>query len=85
MKTNYLEIVEQLNQELYDKHKEDYYYFTFRSSGYVDSIWFNDECLWDSENNEREFIEKDNDYEPLLPFVKKKFNEYIKELSKLKL
>lgn len=85
MKTNYLEVVEELNQELYDKHKEEIYLFNYRSYGWCEAIFFEDTCLWDSDNDGREFIEEINDYEPLLPFIKKEFNKHIKHLSKLKL
>ena len=85
MKTNYLEVVEQLNQELYDKHKEQFLVFTLVSTGDWSGIKFGDYCIWDTENNEREWIYEEEDYEPLLPYIKKLFNSHIKHLSKLKL
>lgn len=85
MKTNYLEVVKQLNQELYDKHYITDYDFEYRSNGYYDAIYFLDKCIWYSDEDDRKFIEEINDYEPLLPFVRKKFNIFIDSVSKLKL
>ena len=40
--------------------------------------------LWDSENDERTFNEETNNYEPLLPYIKAKFNQYADLIYKLK-
>lgn len=85
-----LEVVEILNEELCEKipNNQTDFFFYF-SSGYCEAILFNnDESLWDSDNDEREWIEGEDNhssqYEDLLLFVKKKFNQYIDRLNKLK-
>lgn len=79
----YLELVVELNQEMYDTHGEEETQFFYTSSGFIDIIGFGDIMLWNSEEDYREWIEEKNDYEPLKPFLKKKLKEYGKKLVKL--
>lgn len=90
MKDQILQAVEKLNQNLWDRFEDNnqvdsFYYIT---SGLVDSVFFNDECLWCSENDDRERIEgvdnRSGQYEEFLPFIKKKFNEYVDRITKFK-
>jgi len=88
MKTElgYLELVGELNDEMYNIHGDDtmeQWFYT--SSGYIDIIGFGDIVLWNSEDNERKWIEKKNDYEPMIPFLKKTLRNYgsfLKKISK---
>lgn len=86
MNNEYLKIIDELNNELYEKFGEDVtvYNFSYCTNGYADTIFFNEMMIWNSEIDEREFIEEINDYEPLKPHIKKIFNEEIEKLSKLK-
>jgi len=79
------QVVEELNNYLYDKYGEEEHQFQFSSNGYWNSILFNGYMIWSSEIDLRKFNDDTKDYEPLLTHIKKKFNNYIKELSKLKL
>lgn len=85
-----LEVVEELNNDLAERFPDNQLdFFFYVSSGYCDAILFNnDESIWDSENDEREWIEGEDNrsgqYEDLLPFVKKKFNQYLERINKLK-
>ena len=80
-----IEVVEELNQELFDKKKETNHQFYFMTNGYIDYILFDREVIWNSEDDGREFREETNDYEPMLPFIKKQFKIYAKEVNNLKL
>ena len=48
-----IDIIERLNCELEDKG-ETYHRFNYRSYGYYNYVFFEDELLWDSDNDERE-------------------------------
>lgn len=78
---NYLKLVEELNEELYDKHGDVEGQFFFMANGYIDIIGFGDITLWHSEDDDRKFIEKKDDYEPLKPYIKRKLKEYGKLLT----
>lgn len=80
---NYLEVINELNEELFEKHGADSE-FEYRTNGSYDAICFRDVIIWDSENDGREFIEEEDNYEPFIPYIKREFNKYIKDLSKLK-
>lgn len=81
---DYIEIVRELNVELYEIHNEEYQSFSYMSNGYYDAVYFEEHVLWDSENDNREFIEETNDYEPFLPFIKREFNNWVDKLNSLK-
>jgi hypothetical protein len=83
--TDYTETVRSLNAELSDKFHEDYRGFSYVTNGYYDIIKFDDEYLWNSDDDERQWIETKGDYEDLETFIRKQFKKYVKELNKLKL
>jgi hypothetical protein len=84
MKENYLEIIRELNEALWEENGVDTLYFSYSTEGNIDVIEFMDVHLWDSENDERTFNEETNNYEPLLPYIKAKFNQYADLIYKLK-
>jgi len=82
---DFVEIVNELNQEIYEKHGDIEDCFYYSSDGYCDVFGFGDKMLWNSENDDREFNEELNDYEPFKPFIIKEFNSWIDNLSSLKI
>jgi hypothetical protein len=81
----YIDIVNELNDNLYKIFGDDIeYFFSYETNGYIDVILFGDHILWNSDNDDRMFIEEKNDYEPLSPFIKKQFNQYVDMLNKMK-
>lgn len=84
MKTqDFITIINELNDDFQDELTNSQHSFNYSSNGYEDIISFNDQLLWDSENDDREFIEETNEYVPLLPHLKNKFNNYVNELNKI--
>ena len=81
---NYLEIINELNQELYEKVGEIGRDFSYSTNGYVDFVNFGEIMIWNSEMDEREWIEENNDYEPLKPFIKRMYNQEIEKLQLFK-
>jgi len=81
---NYIDIVEELNSEIYKKHKEVESYFEYRTTGFAHLILFDDMILWSSETDDREFDKSANDYEPLTTFIKKQFNQITDNMQKLR-
>lgn len=84
---DYIKIIEELNAELYDRFGEVEFGFEFEYStnGYIDIISFNSAPLWNSELDDREWIEEKNEYEPFEPYIRKVFNNYIDKMRLLKL
>lgn len=84
MKTqDFITIVNELNDGIGDELENSQHSFNYSSNGYSDMILFNDRVLYCSENDDRKFIEEINEYEPLLPYLKNKFNDYVNELNKI--
>ena len=81
---DYTEIVSELNGELYDRFGETELSFIYVTNGYCEYISFGETIIWNSEDDGRLWIEDENDYEPLIPFVKRNFNEWADKLYSLK-
>lgn len=84
MKIDFIEIVIELNAELYERYGETERIFSYTTNGFYDIISFDEIMLWNSEDDDRHFIEEIDDYEPFIPFIMRKFNNYIDDLNKLK-
>jgi len=82
---NFLKIVEELNAELYDLHGESEKCFNYTSNGFVDLILFEDNILWCSEFDDREWDETTGKYkESLISHIKTLYNEWVDSLLNLK-
>ena len=76
------DVVEKLNIKLFDNGYEDgTLEFTYTSNGSVDSIEFAGIRLWDSESDEREWLEVYEEYETLEGFILRKFRELSIDLT----
>lgn len=80
---NFRDVISELNGELFEKFGDTEMDFGYTTNGYVDVVTFDDVVLWHSENDDREFDEEKNDWEPFEPFIKRKFNEWVTKLNKL--
>ena len=81
----FIEVANDLNQEIYEKHGETENQFYYSTDGYVDIFGFGDIVLWNSEMDDREFIKDKNDYEDFKPYITKVFNDYVKKMHELSL
>lgn len=85
--TNYLDIIETLNNGLYEKFGDNSiieYLYSFSSNGYHCTISLGEVLLYNSMEDDRDFDEEKNDYEDILVYVKRKTNEYIDKITKYK-
>lgn len=76
-----LDVVEKLNIELFEKGYEDGFLFDYLSDGFVEVIEFCQNRIWDSDSDEREWLELYEDYETLEGFVRKKIKVMSAELA----
>ena len=82
---NYIEIINNLNEWVYDKQGDDYIInFSYTTNGWYHCIEWDRLLLWDSETDGREWIEDKHVYEDLEEYIKKEFNNYIDTLTSLK-
>ena len=81
---NKSEIISDLNHELYERFGEVELCFLYSTSGYYESVLFGDHIIWHSEDDDRQWIEETQDYEPFEPFIKKVFNNWVDKLNSLK-
>lgn len=74
-------IVEKINEEYFENLSEDcLYYLEIRTNGYGTKVVFMDNTLWKDYDDEREWNEERNDYEPLEEYLKKKIVELLQPL-----
>lgn len=80
-----LQVVDKLNEYVWSiLGEESIHGFSYNTDGFVQQILFDEQILWDSENEPREWVEINSDYESLEKFIKSMFNEYVRDLYKLK-
>lgn len=82
---NIIEIVQDINGEAWQLYKWEIPLLEYRTNGLSEGVWFGDHYLWHSEDDEREWIEAENDYEPMKEFLKKQYNKYIYQLKSMPL
>lgn len=81
----FIEVANELNQEIYKKHGEVENKFYYSTDGYVDVFGFGNIMLWNSEMDDRQFNEDKNEYEDFKSYVTKVFNAYVEKLHRLSL
>jgi hypothetical protein len=81
---NYVEIVKELNEELFNKCGDSIYEFSYETNGDIHIIYINGLLHWNSDEDDRKWNENRDEYEDLKNYLKKEFNKSIKELQKLK-
>lgn len=87
-----IEIVQDLNEKLWDKYKRDDIWFSYTLDNFVDSISFNSFGgnhnikidLWNSENSQQEYREETDDYEPLEDTIMRELKIALKDLAGIK-
>jgi len=82
---NYIKIVNELNEEIFQKLGEELEAnFVYSTDGFFEAINYAEIMIWNSEEDEREWDEEKNEYEPFKPFIKRIFNEKVEKLEKVK-
>jgi hypothetical protein len=81
----FIKVANDLNQEMCEKHGETEDKFYYSTDGHIDIFGFGDKMLWNSEMDDRIFIEEKNDYEDFKPFIIQVFNNWIESLNELSL
>ena len=77
-----LDVVTRLNDDLFMTYgDEQHQAFGYSSDGCSEIIEFAGIRLWHSDDDPRDFIEDANDYEDLYEFIRKTYNEKLKELA----
>lgn len=73
-----IDIVDDFNLIIFAKDEDNYEpAFFYSTNGTTDTISFYGKVLWNSDDDDREWLEEIQDYEPLKPFLLKKLNIYI--------
>jgi len=76
------DIIQDLNEVLPESLYAEALYFDCSSNGYAQTIMFCGIILWCSDNDEREYI--GDELEPLLSFVKRKFNSVLDSMNQIR-
>jgi len=81
-------LVNELNEEIMEHFGDDFEFELYqgeaKTNGLEVHILFFDQVIWDSDNDERMYNEKEDEFESLDTFVRRKLNEVVQNISKLK-
>ena len=56
-----IEVIDSINEgKAFAQVDASIFYIEYRYTTYQDAIYFMDQCIWDSENDDREFYELEN-------------------------
>lgn len=81
------DVVDELNDdldEMFEYEVVEPFYLKMWYESYEYGIEFLGVIIWSTANDDREFIEDKNDYEPLKPFLQRKITNLIQSLTKIK-
>lgn len=74
-------VVEKINEKYFENLSEDrLYYLEIRTNGYGTKVVFMNNTLWKDYDDEREWIEEKNDYEPIEEYLKNKIIEILQPM-----
>lgn len=82
-------LVENLNIEISEKINDDKIlyeydlYFEYRTTGFIDIVYFCNIQMWNSEDDERKYDEEKDEYEPLEDFLRRKVSEFCGTIEKI--
>lgn len=74
-------LINELNSDLYDRTGEVEKMFSYETNGYVEIIKFDGIVLWDSENDDRGYIDDTDEKVDLKYHICKTFNELVDKLD----
>ncbi len=88
-----IEVVQDLNEKLWDKYERDDIWFSYTLDNHIDSVSFNSFGenynikidLWNSENSQQKYREETDDYEPLEDTILREFKTALEDLAGIKI
>ncbi len=80
----YTQIINNLNDHLQTIDPNTSSCFNYKTNGYQTLIMFGDSIMYNDDWDEREYNDDKDDYEPLEPYLKRRFNENLDELNKFR-
>lgn len=76
-----IEAVRELNAEIYERSKLECHTFKAETDGQTFGVEFAGVCIWNDDDDDREFDESKDEHEPLVPFLRRRAIEEIGKLS----
>lgn len=76
-------VVDELNWKLWENNESEHKCFEIRYVTTWTGIYFQDECLWNDQDDLRKYSEKIDEYEPLDKFLIKELKKYRDSVSKI--
>ena len=78
-----IDAIRELNAEIYDRSKLECVNFYAKTDGQTWTIMFADICLWNDDDDDWEQDLHIEEYEPLVPFLRRRATEEISKLSSI--
>jgi len=79
-----VDAIDNINGDLFEKTDNESIIVELKTTGCVTIIEFCGISIWSSEDDDRQYIDQIDEYEPIEPFLRKKVNEVIETITKIK-
>ena len=80
-----INVVKSINEEIYEQHQSEFIPINCCTDGDEVCIEFLNQHIWTSIEDEREYLDDKDDWEPLEQFVRIKIMELINEIKNINL
>jgi phage-related protein len=77
-----IKVVRELNEEMENEDISESFFFVAHTDGNCSVIEFIGSDLWNSEDDDREFFEDKNEWEPLVNYIRRKRDELLSNIIK---
>lgn len=79
------DIVEKIQYEIFDKTDDEGYFISISTNGDQIHIDFLDICIWNNEDDMRDFDEENDCWEPMDGYLRRMINTEIRKISEIRL
>ena len=78
-----IEAVERINQEMFNNTGNEYMFLTYTTNGFSDAVEFMGVRVWDDNDNDQEYNEDTDEYEPIEACLRRLLKLEIQKMSEL--
>ena len=78
-----IKTIREINADIYDQTQSEYIRMEYRSDGMTNAVMFLGQCLWNDDDDMREYIDGGYTKEPLIDFLTREAKEEVQKLTSL--
>lgn len=78
-----IKTIREINADIYDQTQSEYIRMEYRSDGMTNAVMFLGQCIWNDDDDMREYIDDGYTKEPLIDFLTREAKEEVQKLTSL--